>query len=226
MAEIHRHSEGRASLLAFCVGLLFGDVGAGVAEAEAVQHTLSNLSVIHLSAGANHIEHFAADGRPAIITLGWRDNGNAHGYDLFLVLMPASDKSDWNVVGLQTDDAFDAEAELFADTVNDAPHMGDDFVRAIRFVRGKLDGRPATLLLTATRDFGDPGISSPSLVTYGIYELVPRKDPVGTTADFFQQIQTYRSLMKFCNAELALSKRFDIPLRTEYEGPNTIDGCS
>jgi hypothetical protein len=187
------------------------------------QHTLSNLHIIHLKAGSNRIEHFAPDGLPAIITLGWRDNGNAHGYDLFLVLMPTkAGSSDWSVVDVVSGDPNTSDY----DTIRDDPHTGDDFVSAVRFVQGSLDGTPATLLLTATRDLGEAGIPAPSLVTYEVYQLVQNDQAGSGTVDLFHRIEASRSEMKFCNAELALSKQFEIPLPKNYSGPNIFDGCS
>jgi hypothetical protein len=123
-----------------------------------------------------------------------------------------------NVVG------FDNDRD-FVDAFADAPHLGEDFVRAVRFATGTLDGKAATLALIATRDITDAGIPAPSLVTYEIYRLTENHGGPGT-ADQFRLIDTSRSGTTFCNAELALSKRFGIPLPADYSGPNLTDGCT
>jgi hypothetical protein len=139
------------------------------ALADGFRHALTELSAIPLAAGSNRIEHFAADGRPGIITLGWRDNGNAYGYCVFLVLMPtAADAADWNVVGIESGDA----SGLDDDIVKDDPHTGEDAVTAVRFAHGRVDGAPATLLLVASRMVGATGTPAPAVVRYQAFRLV------------------------------------------------------
>ena len=96
-------------------------------------------------------------------------------------------------------------------------------VRAFRFVRGQVDGRPAILLLIATRDQGE-SLPEPSKVTYQVFRLVHAPD-VGTTPDHFALVQQDRSSAPFCNADMALTKRFALALRTSYSGPKTTNGC-
>jgi len=64
--------------------LLALGIAGPAAAAEPAKHRFTELTPIPLKPGPNTIERFAPDGRSAIVTLGWRENGNAHGYDLYL----------------------------------------------------------------------------------------------------------------------------------------------
>ncbi|MFI5011484.1 MAG: hypothetical protein ACHQAY_03960 [Hyphomicrobiales bacterium] len=210
------HIAARTVLLSIAMGLGLPSVAA--------EPKLSDLVPIKLVAGANKVAQFAPDGRDALITLGWRDNGNAHGYDLYLVMLPTKPKAnDWNVVGIAPA-GFESRLE---DTIRDDPHMGEDIVRSVRFARGKLDGKPATFLVTATRETDiDVGIPGPSFTNFEVYRLTRSDGGIGTTADYFERVSQSRSAIKFCNAEMALLKRFGLPLPASHAGPKTEDGCS
>jgi hypothetical protein len=191
------------------------------AAAEPAKHRFTDLVPIPLKPGSNTIERFAPDGRSAIVTLGWRENGNAHGYDLYLVLM-AGNSGVPEVVGFDT---LIRDGGGFEDTIRDDPHTGEDVVRSVRFVRGKIDSQPGTFVFVAQRGF-DPeeGIPGPSLVDYTVFKLVPGEE-VGTTSDMFQPVETVQSATKFCHAEKALLKQYGLPLTRSYGGPDTADGC-
>jgi hypothetical protein len=124
----------------------------------------------------------------------------------------------WNVAIVEP-----TEEQKSSDMITDIPHTGDDMVKAFRFARGKVDGKPATLLLTATRDQGET-IPDPSRVTFDAYRLDHEPD-VGTTPDHFSLILRDRSQGNFCNADLALSRRFGLSLRASYQGLPSPDGC-
>jgi hypothetical protein len=201
--------------------LLTVAVAGSAAAAEQPKHRFTDLAPIPLKPGPNTIQHFAPDGRPAIVTLGWRENGNAHGYDLYLVLMEGNSGVS-EVVGFDT---LTQDGGGFEDTIRDDPHTGEDVVRSVRFVRGKIDGQPGTFVFVAQRGF-DPeeGIPGPSLVDTTVYRLVPGED-VGTTSDMFEPVEKLQSTTKFCHAEKALLKQYGLPLTRSYAGPDTADGC-
>lgn len=188
---------------------------------QARERTISDLAPIPLQMGINHIPGFAPDGREGIIALGWRDNGNAHGFDIALMLLP-DERGRWNVVRIEP--ATDDRSANGADIATDDPHTFEDVVKAFRLAHGKVDGKAATLLLVATRDQGNAPIPDPSQVTFYAYDL--EHDPqVGTTPDHFSLILRDRSSGTFCNAEKALSERFRLPLPASYEGTQAPDGC-
>ena len=201
--------------------LLTVAIASPAAAAEQPKHHFTDLAPIPLKPGPNTIAHFAPDGRGAIVTLGWRENGNAHGYDLYLVLMEGNSGAS-EVVGFDT---LTPDGGGFEDTIRDDPHTGEDVVRSVRFVRGKIDGQPGTFVFVAERGL-DPeeGIPGPSLVDYIVFKLVPGEG-VGTTSDMFEPVEKLQSTTKFCHAEKALLKQYGLPLTKSYGGPDTADGC-
>lgn len=179
---------------------------------------LQQLRAIPLRLGSNLIEDFASDGRAAMIILGWRDNGNAHGYDLFLTMMPTSPGgADWNVVGVESRDGL-------LDTVRDAPHVGEDMTRSVRFAKGLFDGRRATLLLISTREPGE-SIPAPSRVFIEVFSLRANTDGSGNTHDYFEPVLSFRTNVPYCHAEMALQTELGLPVRRGYEGRASADGC-
>jgi hypothetical protein len=188
---------------------------------------LSELTPIPLKAGLNRVPQFSSDGREATILLGWRDNGNAHGYDLFVVTMPSRQGGkDTQVVGIDEG----GTGGRFNDVIRDQPHTGEDIVRFVRFARGMVNGKPSTLLLTATRDIAG-AYPEPAFVDFVAYRLERSDGAPGATVDYFAPIARFRSEGRYCNAEMALSAAFNVPLRTGYQGPKqpngqpTPDGC-
>jgi len=184
---------------------------------------IGDLTPIQLNPGVNTVPNFSGDGRDAIIAYAWRDTGNAHGYNLILVMMPtARDKHDWNVVSVVPADS----GESPQDVVSDNPHTLEDAIRSVRLARGVVDGRRSTLLIISTRAFPDTGaLSDPSIVTFEIYRLQSAASPVGETHDIFKRISAWSSTNRFCNSEMALSNELGWPLSSDYEGPKTPDGC-
>jgi len=192
------------------------------APALAAPPVLTDLVPIPLQPGVNAIPALSPDGRAGIIVLGSRSNGNAHGYELALVLIsdghgPASD-----IVHIDMNPAVPNDEG--SDSVTNEPHTGEDVVRAFRFARGRVDSKPATLLLIATRDLGQ-SIPAPSLVTWDAYSLEHTADAIGTTPDHFTPILHDRSASPYCNADMALARRFGMPLPALYEGSMTLSGC-
>lgn len=193
------------------------------ASAVEVAHQITDVQAMALTSGVNRISHFAPDGRDGIVILAWRDNGNAHGYDLALVMIEPRQGAGWNVVAIAP---MDQEASRVEDVLRDTPHTGDDAVRSFRFARGKVDGEAATLLFIATRDVeAGASIPDPSFVTFEVYRLAQNDGDVGLTRDFFDPIRRTRSSIRFCHAEMALFQAFGLLLRQGYNGAQTPDGC-
>jgi hypothetical protein len=169
-----------------------------------------------LHAGVNQIPHFSGDDREARIVLGWRDNGNAHGYSLFLVLMPTGlHRTDWNVVGFEDGDSF-------SDQITDEPHTGEDVVKAVRFVRA--GPRQLPTVAVATRKWSETYYDRAE-TTISIYELRRNNEGPGTR-DYFDVVKRWTARKRYCNAELALKDELRLPLPSDYGGPNTVDGCT
>ena len=173
------------------------------------------LTPIPLRAGVNPIPRFAPDGRDARIVLGWRDNGNAHGYDVFLVLMPTKRGwADWNIVGFE-------DGNDFRDQIRDEPHTGEDVVVAVRFVRAGPKQTP--LVAVASRKW-TVTFYDRAETTMSVYEL-RQTDGGPVTRDYFTVSKRWKAQKRYCNAELALRDELHLPLPSDYGGPNKVDGC-
>ena len=124
-------------------------VAAG-AGASAQQHSLSGIVPIRVLPGLTRVLRFAADGRPGIVTSGFRDTGGGHGYNTYFVMLPTRKhgKPDWNVVGMARRDKH------FHDLIRDDPGDGKEDVRSLRFAHGVLDGKYETVLLEASKEQG------------------------------------------------------------------------
>lgn len=175
----------------------------------------TELKPIPLAQGVNRISDFSRDGREALVVLGWRDNGNAHGFDVFMVMLPTSKGgSDWNIV-LGPDGK---------EVIVDQPHLGEDMVRSVRFARGKLDGFNDTFLITATREV-EEGYAEPATTRIGFHKLSGGFIDIGTTFDYFETVYEFTTEKQYCNAEYALQSELGLPARQKFEGVDPATGC-
>jgi hypothetical protein len=174
-----------------------------------------------LQHGVTFIPNFAGDGRKGVITLGWRDNGNALGFDQFTVMMPTRrHRQDWSIVGLQRDD----QTAVFENFIRDDPHTGDDAVTSIRFVRGSFQGRSSILLVVADRHW-ESTIREPATTTIEVYALKRSNGDVGETNDYYARIASETAGTRYCNADMALHVELGFPLPVYYQGGDAPNGC-
>jgi hypothetical protein len=174
---------------------------------------LADVELFPLGWGVNRIADFAGDGRDGLVVAGWRDNGNAHGFTVFMVLAGDGEGVN-NVVTFPPDDAT---------TIADAPHTGEDYVRSVRFGRGRLDGRSETLAFVATRQIEGP-YPDPARTVIQVLALRERHEGFGPLFFFAEQAR-FETGRRYCNAEIALRAELGLPPRPEAIGPDTPDGC-
>ena len=180
------------------------------------QVRLDHLEMFALRPGVNRIADFAADGRAGLIVTGWRDNGNAHGFNVFMVLVPAAlGTGGYDVVTFA--DAHDATS------IADDPHTDEDYVRSVRFGRGTLNGRRETLAFVATRRIAGP-YPDPARTLIQVLALRTRDEPIGPLMFFAEQAR-FETGRRYCNAEVALRVELGVPARPEAIGFDTPDGC-
>ena len=185
---------------------------------------LAEFEMFALRPGANRIANFTADGREGLIILGWRDNGNAHGFDVFMVLAPTMvGGGDYNVVTFAPETGWDSAAD--ATSIADAPHTGEDFVRSVRFGRAVMNGRRETLAFVATRQIED-SYPAPALTRIQVLALRNRGAETAGPVDYFDARADYVTARRYCNSDAALRTELGVPLRSGYEGPDSADGCS
>jgi hypothetical protein len=186
--------------------------------ATAPAQDFSGVAPIPLHAGLNTIPNFAGDGRAAQIVLAWRDNGNAHGYDTFTIMVEGRKGGrNWNAVGIEHGDRF-------TDSVRDEPFDGEYMVGSVRFLHAQIGGRRTTLMVMANRQVVNSYVE-PALTRIEIFALRKSGGIPGTTPDYFARIGQRQTSMRYCNAEMALQTELRIPVRKSYEGSRIRTGC-
>jgi len=190
---------------------------AAIATAPTV---LSDIKPIPIHPGMNIVAGFAPSGGAAQIVRGWRGNGNAHGYNDYLVLTPKSEGRPLGVVSLVTGDS-----DQLQDFIRDDPFDGERKLGVLTFARARVNGRPASLLIIAHLDeTPDRPLADHDKATVRVFQLV-RGDGVGETTDVFRPIAVIHTAKMYCNAELALRDSLGTALPEEFAGQNRIDGC-
>ncbi|MGC1305439.1 MAG: hypothetical protein WA840_23965 [Caulobacteraceae bacterium] len=201
--------------------VMLGLLGAPVQAREPV---LGEVAVIAVHDGVNTVAGFATDGRAATIVRGWRDNGNAHGHDVYLVLLPL--KNDDGVENTTGVVAFDNGQDPLKDTATASPFDGERALGAVRFARAKVDGAPATVMIRA--DLGETAsgvLADHAPVDISVYRLESPGVDAGTTPDVFRLVSRTRPSGLFCNADMALTTVLHLPLPANYAGGKAPSGC-
>lgn len=183
--------------------------------------TVSALQPIALHGGVNTVPGFMPDGTAATIVQAWRGNGNAHGHTDWLVLAPSSEDHKPGVVTLA-----DPGRETLQELVSDDPFDGERVLGTIRFARGRVNGRAASLLLDVHLDEAPSGVlADHATATVRIFQLLATDDAPGDSPYEFRLISATHTSKRYCNAELALSEVLKLPLASDYAGFNRVDGC-
>jgi hypothetical protein len=198
---------------------------AVLVSAARAEPAVSDIAIIPIRDGVNQIERFAADGRPATIVEGWRDNGNAHGHCVYLVMLPPKENyGPGNTSGVVT---FDDGKDGLQDTIGVSPFDGERVLGSVRFARAKLDGKPATIVIRADlADSASGVLADHAPVEIRIYRLDGPGIAVGTTPDVFDLVATIRPQGFFCNADMAIASVLHLALPAEYAGGKTPSGCA
>ena len=182
--------------------------------------TFGRLTPIPLHLGLNKVAKLTPEGRDGVITMAWRDNGNAHGFNVFTVMVHEAEAppgEEWTVASF-----FDGDNETLTET--DAPHTTEDYVRSIRFIRGAT----GTLAIIAARDiFGENGMVDKSAVAFTVFKLTrrPDNDPLGRPHHYFERVAAWVSEKRYCNSETALAVELGLPPPADWPGNKLPDGC-
>lgn len=187
---------------------------------------LGKLTPIPVPDGINAISKFAPDGRTGTIVMAWRDNGNAHGHYVYLVLLPLPEGQ----VSLDKQTgvvAFDGgRGSSLEDVAGASPFDGERVLQTVRFARGQWGGAPATLMLRADLGRSSSGVlADHAPADISIYKLDRSPDGVGAPPDVFRLVARFRPPGRFCNADLALATALRLPLPANYAGPPRPGGC-
>ncbi len=161
---------------------------------------------VRLHKGVNQISNIAGDGKTGTITLDWRDNGNAWGYDIYTVAVGGS------VATVDGRDRF-----------TDSPHTGEDVITSVRFARRVLNGRSTLHALVSTREIVS-SVPAPAATSIKIYALVRNDEGTGTPYEF-KLVRQFRAKLQYCNADMALQTELGFPVARTYSGVRSANGC-
>lgn len=193
--------------------VLFLCAAAPLSATPAGTPRVTDIEPLRLHYGINAVPGFMPRGGTATIVQAWRENGNAHGYNAWMMLGEA-------VNGTPVDMASFNDA----DTLRDDPFDGERTLGIVRFARGRIDGQPASLVLKAHLDFTDGRpLADHEPATLTIYRLT-ENDGIGPRLNFLPVV-TQHSAKRYCNAELALRDMVGVPLSKDFAGHNLTDGC-
>jgi hypothetical protein len=190
-------------------------------QSTATAAKITDIRPIVLHAGVNEVPDFAPDGGTITIVQAWRGNGNAHGYNTWMVLSSNAEGQSFGIVGIERSDTRQLE-----EIVRDNPFDGERIIGVVRFAKARVDGADQSILIEASLD-AEPGraFADHEPVTVRIYQLFRTDGAPGSTPDVFKPILTMQETRRFCNADLALHQILDLPLAPDYAGPNQVDGC-
>jgi hypothetical protein len=180
---------------------------------------ITDLHPVELHPGVNVVHGFGPNGEDVTIVQAWRENGNAHGYNVWLVLSPG-DRGDQNVIDI------DDRGGLPRDLIRDDPFDGERTLGVVAFATAKIDGVTTSLLIDAHLDDAPSGVLADHVTaTIKIYRLMRNPVPVGTI-NLFDPIAEIHTQQRYCNIYLALRDSLGLALPVGGEGPvNNVDGC-
>lgn len=170
--------------------------GMAVASAPAA------LTPITLAPGINALPDIAGTGEDGSIAQLWRQNNKVRGQHIFLVKVG-------NTTALLEG----------RDQINDAPDVGDDMIRSVRFARGDYRGTSTLYMLIANRDIGpSPYAAAPTHIQS--FALVKNHEGFD-----FTPVRSFVATEKYCHADAALLAELNFPLSPTYAGRATPTGC-
>ncbi|WP_375381501.1 hypothetical protein [uncultured Sphingomonas sp.] len=198
---------------------MFGLTGA--ARPMSPPPTITDVHAITLHGGVNRVPGFLPGGGAATIVQAWRDNGNAHGYYVWMVV------GDVEKYGQAPLVIFEGETLDPADsTVSASPFDGERVTDDVRFATVRIAGKPASLAIRADLDEAPSGVTADhATATIRWYRLVHRDDDIGEAPNAFVEIGSLRTTKRYCNVDLALRDTANIPLPLDFAGANRADGC-
>ncbi|RKP44584.1 hypothetical protein D7S89_22160 [Trinickia fusca] len=169
--------------------------------------------VIPVDNGINQVE---LHGQPAMVVRAWRENFNAHGFDvisMFVKETSGSGNGSWNIVPIFDREAGNPERLNFV-----AGGGADCQLRDFRLLTSA-EGK-STQLVTATRDAG-ASFADPANVRFDYYELTENSDEVpGWPKLYFKWQKSVMAREQYCDVNIALDRE----LRLGLSSGSRIDG--
>jgi hypothetical protein len=196
---------GNAVLLA-----VFLAIAAGIhSEAWSAQppQAFSNWPLIPLRNGPNEID-IDGDGHQDLVFVAWRDNANAHGYELVTFYRGGnSDDAKWQVVPFEGMDNG-LNGRPFDDSFRTS-QGADCVLRAMAVVRKPSTREPVTVVV-GERDFGQ-SYADAANVKFIVYRIARNDNGIpGWPAVYFQRDRTIDGKSKHCDVNEAFTSELGI----------------
>lgn len=148
--------------------------------------------VVKLSNGITQLK-FKADKVDAIAVLAYRDNFNAHGFDIFSLLMKET-SLDAHAQGWSAVTFFDGEKERLVLTVGGG---ADCMLHDFRLISGKAAG--SVRLVLADREAG-ASFADTERVIFSFFHLRKNEDgDIGRPLYYFERDKTVPAKRKYCD---------------------------
>jgi hypothetical protein len=169
--------------------------------------TFKGFEVVGLRNGINEID-INGDGLKDLIVIGWRDNFNAHGFDIVTFYMQfkrdVGPKDKWHLVPFVPESGV-TDKNYFTTA------MGADCILSdLRVIRPRSPKKAPVTIVIGVRDFGESYADKAS-VTFVVYELRYNKEgSPGNPLFYFQKTKTIPGQDKYCDINDAFQKELGL----------------
>jgi len=166
--------------------------------------------VLSLKNGPNEID-LNGDGIKDLVFVAWRENYNAHGFDLLTFYLNASDlryegerKEQWLLIPFFNEKGVQ-------DMTSYSSEMGADCILSdIRILRSKASDRAPVMVVIGAREFGKSYADSAS-VKFIVFELRHNKEGMsGAPPFYFQKTRIIPGKKKYCDINEAFQKELGL----------------
>ena len=170
----------------------------------------AGFEAVPLTSGANRID-LDGDGTPDVVFKAWRDNANAHGFEVITFYLADPDSAGhWLVVPL-----FDSTGGREQDAYRTFGGADCD-LEDLLVVRSRTDARAPAQLVSGTREFGESFADSMP-VSFVVYQFVADRSQIpGRPPYYFRAVRTIRGRGRYCDIHDAFEKELGLG---HYAGP-------
>lgn len=176
---------------------------------------INSIRIIPVADGITPLTNLAPDGLQGMIVKGFRENGNAHAYNHYMVLLRLPNEPvKWYLATFDTHNSPPGQNSQL-DTLKDQPHTGEDTVTTVKFAHATIDAAQATIAIIARRDINVvESIPEASPVQLEIYRLVknPLEFLVGWPPYYFDLFTSFPLKGRYTNADCALAAELGLAM--------------
>jgi hypothetical protein len=189
-----------------------------LATTSAVAAEGAGLKVVPVDNGVNTLTLL---GEPAMAVRAWRENYNAHGFDVVSFYVrdkAAGEKAFWNLVPVFGQAGKGELSERLEITIGGG---ADCVLHDFRLLRSDDDKR--VMLVVAQRDMGD-SFADPAAVHFTWYDLAKNDDEApGEPWLSFRQTRVTQATKPYCDVEEAFDKELHLGTTGGKGGPGDTD---